>query len=495
MTIQIAELMETSGVKFGTSGARGLADAITDFVAYAYTRAFLQQQKMRHDTPIAAAIVGGDLRPSTPRIMAAVGAACADAGLEVINGGFLPTPAVALAGISHGIPAIMVTGSHIPDDRNGIKFHRFDGEIDKTDEAQIKALAIDIDQTAFDTRGNFVQPAVLPAASGEATHEYRRRFLERLPADALAGLKIGIYQHSTVGRDVLLDVIAALGAEAVALGRADHFIPVDTEALRAEDVQLARNWAGEQGFDAIVSADGDCDRPLVADEQGRWLRGDVLGVITARFLGAAAIALPVSCNSVAERCGFFDRVLRTRIGSPYVIEAMHELAAAGASGIVGFEANGGFLQQTPLTFGNGILTALPTRDAMLPVLSALLAARAHGGPLSALVDGLPRRFTASDRVVEFPTELAQARIAALAGTRSGAMPALEPIATAMPWVGAAAVAVDATDGLRITFNNDEIVHLRPSGNAPELRCYTEAASEARANALLQAGMAMLESWR
>ena len=54
---------------------------------------------------------------------------------------------------------------------------------------------------------------------------------------------------------------------------------------------------------------------------------------------------------------------------------------------------------------------------------------------------------------------------------------------------------DTTDGLRITFSNDEILHLRPSGNAPELRCYTEADTEARAAAINAIGIKVLETWR
>ncbi|MBL4637747.1 MAG: hypothetical protein JKY76_00125 [Proteobacteria bacterium] len=57
------------------------------------------------------------------------------------------------------------------------------------------------------------------------------------------------------------------------------------------------------------------------------------------------------------------------------------------------------------------------------------------------------------------------------------------------------VSIDATDGIRITFENDDVVHLRPSGNAPELRCYTEAASEKRAMELNHQCMTVLAGWR
>jgi phosphomannomutase len=97
-----------------------------------------------------------------------------------------------------------------------------------------------------------------------------------------------------VGRDDVLEIVTALGAQAVALARSDTFIPVDTEAVRPVDQELARQWAAEFDFDAILSTDGDSDRPLLADETGQWLRGDVLGVLCAQALGITALATPVS---------------------------------------------------------------------------------------------------------------------------------------------------------------------------------------------------------
>ncbi len=77
------------------------------------------------------------------------------------------------------------------------------------------------------------------ARSLDALSAYRARYVAFFGAEALAGLVVGVYQHSAVGRDVLCEILEALGAKPVALGRSDRFIPVDTEALRPEDVALA----------------------------------------------------------------------------------------------------------------------------------------------------------------------------------------------------------------------------------------------------------------
>jgi phosphomannomutase len=304
---------------------------------------------------------------------------------------------------------------------------------------------------------------------------------------------VGVYEHSSVAREALSAVLAGLGAEVVPLGRSERFVPVDTEAIRPEDVELARNWAREVGFDALASADGDGDRPLLADAEGRWLRGDVAGVLCARYLGAETVVTPVSSNTVVERCGLFRTVRRTRIGSPYVIAGMEQALAEGLGGVVGYEANGGFLTASALRVGDRTLAPLPTRDALLVVIAVLAGAREAGRPVAALQAALPQRFTASDRLKSFPTGLGRARLAALqTGDARRDREAIESVFGAQ--FGPVAT-VDSTDGLRVTFASGEVVHLRPSGNAPEFRCYNEASSEARAAEMNRICLGVLEGWR
>ncbi|MDT8871718.1 hypothetical protein RAA17_13000 [Komagataeibacter rhaeticus] len=183
-----------------------------------------------------------------------------------------------------GHPSLMVTGSHIPADRNGIKFNRAHGEFLKPDEAAMREEDVDLPEGMFDASGALLTPPALPAVT-DVVPGFVARARDFFGPHALSGLKLGIYQHSAVGRDVLVRIVAALGAQAVPLGRMETFIPVDTEAVRPEDAALAREWAADGGLDAILTTDGDSDRPLLADRAGDWLRGDVLGILAARFLG------------------------------------------------------------------------------------------------------------------------------------------------------------------------------------------------------------------
>jgi phosphomannomutase len=484
MKISIRELMAQSGVAFGTSGARGLATAMTDRVCFAYTRGFLQHLEAigelhRGGETVA---VGGDFRPSTDRVMEAVCRAAESLGYRALNCGKTPSPALALLAFTRRIPAIMVTGSHIPDDRNGIKFNKCSSEVLKEDEAGMSAQVVELDETLFDASGAFAKStAAHRTVDAEATRAYIRRYLDFFSPTALTGLCVGVYQHSSVGRDVLVEILRGLGAEVTPLGRSEQFIPVDTEAIRPEDVGLALRWADENRFDAIVSADGDSDRPLISDERGRWLRGDVAGILCAKFLGADSISTPVSCNTAVEKCGWFHDVRRTRIGSPFVVASMTAATATGARCAVGYEANGGFLLNSPVTMNGRTLAALPTRDAVIVMLGILLLAKRGGKTVSALTGELPARFTASDRLKQFPIEKSREILARFSSADESAnRAALEEIFS--PLCGGVRE-INRTDGVRVTFGNAEVIHMRPSGNAPEFRCYTEAATEERSSSL------------
>ncbi len=492
--INIAALMETSGVKFGTSGARGLAVDMTDKVCYAYTLAFVQQLLDGGEIqPGSKVAVAGDFRPSTPRIMAAAAMAIEDAGCVLDYCGFIPTPAVTYHAMGQGCASIMVTGSHIPDDRNGIKFNKPSGEILKQDEQAISARSVTVASEKFDTEGMAITPYVLGEANGAAYDTYIKRYVDFFPAQCLQGKAVAVYEHSSVARKAMGELMEALGATVIRLGFSNTFIPVDTEAVRPEDIDLAAQWAKEHSFDCIVSADGDGDRPLIGDENGIWLRGDVAGILCAHYLQADSVATPVSSNSAVEKCGYFKQVARTRIGSPFVIAAMDEAIAAGANSVVGYEANGGFLIATDVAADGRALRALPTRDAVIVHITILMAAMERGETVSALLQSLPQRYTASDRLKEFPTELSQVRIAEF---NSGDF-AQDKVAIEASFgdLFGTVKAIDATDGVRITFDSEEVVHLRPSGNAPELRCYNEAATNGRALEMNRLCLERMAAWR
>lgn len=396
-------------------------------------------------------------------------AALEEIGLTPVNCGFLPTPALALHAMTNHSACLMVTGSHIPADRNGIKFYTPSGEITKLDELAITALAQKMQADEF--RNSPLQPVVEPAAD--------RLFLERnkmlLQDQALARLRIGVYQHSTVARDGLVSVLHFYGADAIPLGRSDDFLPVDTEALPEALVKLLKHWSAMHHLDAIVSADGDGDRPLVADETGQPVRGDALGLLVARYLSAEVVATPVTSSWGLERSGPY-RVTRTKLGSPYVIEAMAQSISQGHDKVMGFEANGGVLTGSPFDVAGRMLRPLRTRDSFLPILATLYTVAVEKRKLSQVVSSLRLRVAVSDRIQDYSVDRSNTLMEHLRTAKGKLDAFLDPL-------GKIAATSDI-DGLRVFFEKDEIVHVRPSGNAPEMRRYVEATSRRRAEILL-----------
>jgi phosphomannomutase len=170
---------------------------------------------------------------------------------------------------------------------------------------------------------------------------------------------------------------------------------------------------------------------------------------------------------------------------------MRKALARGRKAVCGWEANGGFLLNSDVRRSHRVLRALPTRDAVIVILSVLLLAKSRAVKISDLAASLPARFTASDRLKNFPTEQSTAILAQLnAGSEATDRQAIEKVFGVL---SGHVSAIDRTDGLRVTFANDEVIHLRPSGNAPEFRCYSEAATDERARFLNAQALLILSS--
>ncbi|PDT50374.1 phosphomannomutase [Sinorhizobium fredii] len=470
-------------MKFGTSGLRGLSVDLKGRASALYATAFgrylLDSGRACSGDTI---LIGRDFRDSSPKIAANCADALDQLGFDVLDCGTVPTPALALYGLRRNAACLMITGSHIPADRNGIKFYRPDGEINKADEAAITAAAAELNRAGFALETRRVKPR-------DQSAECRALFLDRnrhvLAQYGLVGLKIGVYQHSTVARDLLVDLLIHFGADVIPFGRSETFIPVDTEAVSAETILKFQAEARRHRLDSIVSADGDGDRPLITNEIGTPLRGDLLGLIAGDFLGAKVVVTPVTSNSGIEAAGHFT-VIRTRVGSPFVIAGMQEVLATGENGVAGFEANGGLLTASDFAVNGHALRALPTRDCFLPILATLSLAASRKQPLSAIAASYHLPFASADKLENFPVETSSRLMAYLRASSDNLSAFLQPIGD----VGT----VNDIDGLRVKLKDRRVIHFRPSGNAPEMRCYVEADTETAAIDLLHTGLDRIRWW-
>jgi phosphomannomutase len=530
-------------LRFGTSGLRDTADKLTDMEVCINVRGFIRFLRERGEAvPGGPVAVAGDLRSSTPRIIAAVAAAISAEGMRPDPVGDVPSPTLAFYAMKKGIPSIMVTGSHIPDvtpdnpcGRNGIKFTKKSGEVLKEDEAAILAsvkkarmeeYGKEQGESVFDEDGSFRedQPVPVPVSREEAVGMYISRYTDAFGGDALKGVKVAVYQHSAVGREIVPRIFEELGAEVERVGASDEFIPVDTEKISEETTRVLEEAARKYGPRAVVSFDGDTDRPILADENGKFLPGDKLGALVSIFLNPDFAAIPVSANPAVidalEGAGI--EVEQTRIGSPYVIKAMNDKVEKDPeSRVTGWESNGGYLLGSDWTLESGHLDRLPTRDAVLPLLAPILLSVKSGKELSELIDEKLPPFATAANVVDVSYPGMEDYTPAVGKAIIDMFTPSDPSVVSVTFKAGSVENVEGgqadekelldirsrlgryftpergfglitglnfLDGIRITFDRDgqkEIYHMRPSGNAPEFRSYTAAAEEERAARLVE----------
>jgi phosphomannomutase len=500
-------------LRFGTSGRRGRVVDLTQLEIYINVTGELEyfQSLPRAEGGIVKGeemYFAYDLRPSSPGICQAVVRAMLDAGMTPINLGTIPTPALTSYGLSKGCGSVMVTGSHIPFDLNGYKLNTSVGELMKNHEAPVgervqlvrdRVYGQDADASLFDAHGVLKGggPA-LPPADDSAHKAYALRY--RSFFGNLQDKRILVYQHSAVGRDLLVEVLQALGAEVVTAGRSDTFVAIDTEAIDATQLATVQALADKALQDgplfAVVSTDGDSDRPLILGLQHskvQFFGGDLVGMIVAEYLGADAVVVPITCNDGIDRGSLAPVVEpKTRIGSPWVIAGMAAARAKGRKAVCGWEANGGFLVGSDIVRDNRVLGALPTRDALLPILTVLFSAQEQGLFLPELFAQLPPRFSQAALLRNFPRAKGLHMVELLTAQdpegQERIRKQLEDILK--PADGFSGIReLNYTDGVRIIFANGEVAHFRPSGNADEFRMYAVADTQVRANAMIAAGVA------
>jgi phosphomannomutase len=547
---------EPREMSFGTSGRRGEVEHLTQ--AEIYINVLAELNYLQSIAVAEGGILSGeefyfayDLRPSSSRfvegggrgeVCQAVERAILDAGMAPVNLGRIPTPALAYYAFSRHKGSSMVTGSHIPFDQNGYKLNTSCGELLKKHEEPISCAVQRVREriyeqsfaeSLFDQRGMFKEGhRDLTFERGDAKSLYVQRYVDFFDSSSLVNKRIVVYQHSAVGRDILVDILESMGADVVPMGRSETFVPIDTENIDAAQIgtlQMLQNEAAQRygPIWAVVSTDGDSDRPLVVGVDPhtsavRFFGGDLVGMIAAEYLGADRVVVPITCNDGIDR-GNLAQALepKTRIGSPYVIAGLEKAREKGGRVICGWEANGGFLTASDIERNSKALRELCTRDAVLPILCVLLAAHQKNQSLVELFSRLPKRFSRAGLIKRFSRAIGRKLVdefsvgeptiqdvvfedvgAKLIDRRGmeceasgGLRRRVETIRAGLQeFFGAGhgfgtIAGLNYIDGVRITFATGDVAHFRPSGNADELRIYAVADTQERADSIAQMAVA------
>lgn len=349
------------GRLFGTDGVRGLANrdvtaevALDLAVAAAHVLGSRGEFAEGHRPQ---AVVGRDPRASGEFLSAAVSAGLASAGVDVLDVGVLPTPAIAFLTGSQDVDlGVVLSASHNPMPDNGIKFLargglKLDDELEDAIEARMneewqRPLGADVGRIRVD--------------SGRAGEEYVEHLVATLGGTSLAGLRIAVDCANGAASAVGPAALREAGADVVVINASPDGRNIN-EACGSTHPEQLQAVVVASGADLGVAFDGDADRCLAVDHTGELVNGDqIMGILALALSERGALADDTLVVTVMSNLGLRlameaagVRTVETGVGDRYVLEAMR---ANGFS--LGGEQSGHVILADHATTGDGTLTAL-----------------------------------------------------------------------------------------------------------------------------------------
>ena len=327
-------------------------------------------------------VIGKDTRLSGYMMESALISGFTSVGMDVVMVGPVPTPAVAM--LTRSMRAdlgVMISASHNPFFDNGIKLFGPDGyKLSDETERQIEQLLEAEPQLA--ASAEIGRARKIEDARGRYIHFAKSTFPEQLRLD---GLKIVVDCANGAAYQVAPSALWELGAEVVALGVSPNGFNIN-DGVGSTAPALLQAKVVEEGAHIGIALDGDADRVIIVDEQGRIIDGDQLMALigvswaTRGMLKGDGIVATVMSNLGLER--YLDsrnlRLLRAKVGDRYVLEMMRERGYN-----VGGEQSGHIILSDYATTGDGLVAALQ-------VLAALVESGKPASELLHLFDPLPQ---------------------------------------------------------------------------------------------------------
>lgn len=429
---------------FGTNGVRGIANE------YLSCELALQMGRAVSTVLGKRIAVATDTRVSSPMLKDALCAGLMSVGADVVDLGMVPTPALQhyirkRSEISGGI---MITASHNPPEFNGIKCISGDGtECSKEEESAIEeAYASEIPCVQWNRIGCTI-------AVSDAGEEYVDSIVSKVDAERIRHAGLTVCVDCANGASVLTTplLLRKLGVRAITVnGNPQGEFPGHPSEPTEDNLSELKRMVVELGADLGIAHDGDADRCVFVDENGRYVSGDVsLSILAGSILRrneGGKIVITVATSSMVKEVTESNNgeIIYTAVGSPIVARRM-----AADDGVFGGEENGG------LIFADHQYC----RDGAMGV-ARMLECIATDGALGDQIARLPK-YTTIKRAVSCPDSLKSAVSRAIADRHSTEN-------------------VNTTDGIRIDYD-DGWVLLRASGTEPKFRIYSESKDEAKAS--------------
>lgn len=434
---------------FGTSGIRGPADTLfTQKFSFDLGRTFAKF--LRNHGENGAVAIGMDPRNSSPEISKAIQEGLAFEGRNIIDEGATSVPSmnyILLVDDNYN-GAIMVSGSHIKAELNGVKFFFDKAEISKENEKEIESIYETLSKESKDS-----EHKVISRIENRAKEEYIER-LVRLANSNYPKWRVVIDAGDGAQSDIMPQILSRLGLRVIEQNTTlqGEFFARDTEVEK--DFLNLITRVIKEGADFGVGYDSDGDRVIFVDENGNFIPGDYTGALVAKSIKENTVVTPINSSQVIDNIG--KRVVRTKVGSPYVVAAIKENNAG-----FGYEANGG-----------GIFPDMLSRDGGRMTIEVLnILSRSHL-TLSRLIAELPRFYIVRDKV-EYKWDLKDEIIAEAKREFKG-------------------IRIEELDGLKVWLDKSTWILFRSSLNAPEFRVFAESKDEEVSKKLLVKGISFVK---
>jgi len=338
---------------FGTDGIRGRANVeLTPELALALGRAVAR----RLTSPGQSVVIGRDTRRSGEMLTAGVAAGLTGGGAHAVDAGVLTTPGLAfLAGQGGHAAGVMVSASHNPADDNGLKVFVGGRKADEALELELEALMADAGGARPLPNARLGRTLREPsAADGYRAH------LAAAADRSLAGLRIGLDCANGSASAIAPELFAELGAMVEVIGNAPDGTNINLGCGSTHPDGLAA-MVVERGLALGLAFDGDADRLIAVDEQGRLVDGDaIMGICAIHRAHAGTLRNNLVVTTVMSNGGLERalatvgaRMLRTPVGDRHVLAAMEE-----ADAVLGGEQSGHIIFRDRTSTGDGMLTAI-----------------------------------------------------------------------------------------------------------------------------------------
>ncbi len=364
------------GRLFGTDGARGVANSelSCELVMQIGRAAAMVLTDSEHKRP--RVLIGMDTRISSQMLRCAISAGLCSVGADVLDVGFLPTPAVAFLVQKYGYDAgIMISASHNPCEYNGIKIFKSDGyKLPDALEEKIEEIILD---------GTIVPEPKIGGEVGRireadmARFDYIEHLLETVDED-FSGIKIALDCANGSASYTAPELFTQLGADFEIFSAVPNGININRDC-GSTHIEALQKLVVDNKCAVGFAFDGDADRLLAVDEKGNVVDGDkIVAICAAALKKQNKLSNNTAVVTVMSNLGFKDfcrkhsiAVETTAVGDRYVLERMLE---GGYS--IGGEQSGHVIFLDYASTGDGQLTAIQ----LLQIL------KQSGKPLSALAE-------------------------------------------------------------------------------------------------------------